>query len=125
MITHENGLFHLKNENLSLLFRVTRYGLLEQLHFGMPVEDGDAEALACQSGLGWGSSLLLNDADTGSCPEHIPLLWSGSGRGDFRESPLELNGKSTNFCYVNHRVRVFFEENSKKRRKGHAFNPVF
>ena len=104
MITHENGLFHLKNENLSLLFRVTRYGLLEQLHFGMPVEDGDAEALACQSGLGWGSSLLLNDADTGSCPEHIPLLWSGSGRGDFRESPLELNGKSTNFCYVNHRV---------------------
>ena len=104
MITHENGLFHLKNENLSLLFRVTRYGLLEQLHFGMPVEDGDAEALACRPGLGWGSSLLLNDADTGSCPEHIALLWSGSGRGDFRESPLELNGKSTNFIYVNHRV---------------------
>ena len=104
MITHENGLFHLKNENLSLLFRVTRYGLLEQLHFGMPVEDGDAEALACRPGLGWGSSLLLNDADTGSCPEHIALLWSGSGRGDFRESPLELNGKSTNFMYVNHRV---------------------
>ena len=32
MITHENGLFHLKNDNLSLLFRVTRYGLLELLH---------------------------------------------------------------------------------------------
>ena len=104
MITHENGLFHLKNENLSLLFRVTRYGLLEQLHFGAPVEDADAEALACRPGLGWGSSLLLNDADSESCPEHIPLLWSGSGRGDYRESPIELDGKSTNFCYVNHRV---------------------
>ena len=104
MITHENGLFHLKNDNLSLLFRVTRYGLLEQLHFGLPVEDADAEALACQPGLGWGSSLLLNDADTGSCPEHITLLWSGSGRGDFRESPVELNGSATNFVYVNHRV---------------------
>ena len=104
MITCNNGLFHLKNENLSLLFRVTRYGLLEYLHFGAPVEDGDAEGLACQPGLGWGSSLLLNDADSQSCPEHIPLLWSGSGRGDYRESPLELNGASTNFCYANHRV---------------------
>ena len=82
MITCNNGLFHLKNENLSLLFRVTRYGLLEQLHFGMPVEDTDAEALACNPGLGWGSCLLLNDGDSASCPEHIPLLWSGSGRGD-------------------------------------------
>lgn len=104
MITHENGLFHLKNENLSLLFRVTRYGLLEQLHFGAPVEDTDVDALACRPGLGWGSSLLLNDADSESCPEHIPLLWSGSGRGDYRESPIELDSKSTNFCYVNHRV---------------------
>jgi len=104
MITHENGLFHLKNENLSLLFRVTRYGLLELLHFGTPVEDADAEALACRPGLGWGSSLLLNDADTESCPEHIPLLWSGSGRGDFRESPVDLNGAATNFSYVNHKV---------------------
>ena len=50
MITHENGLFHLRNENLSFLFRVTRYGLLELLHFGAPVEDGDAEALACRGG---------------------------------------------------------------------------
>ena len=104
MITCENGLFHLKNAHLSLLLRVTRYGLLEQLHFGAPIESGDADALACQPGLGWGSSILLNDADTASCPEHICLAWSGSGRGDYRESPIELDGKSTNFCYVNHRV---------------------
>jgi hypothetical protein len=45
MITCENGLFHLKNENLSLLLRVTRYGLLEQIHFGTPVEAEDLEAL--------------------------------------------------------------------------------
>ena len=104
MITCENGLFHLKNENLSLLLRVTRYGLLEQLHFGSPIESGDAEALACQPGLGWGSSVLLNDADSASCPEHISLAWSGSGRGDYRESPIELDGKSTNFSYINHRI---------------------
>ena len=69
MITCDHGLFHLKNENLSLLFRVTRYGLLEQLHFGTPVEDSDAEALACRPGKGWGGSLLLNDADSESCPD--------------------------------------------------------
>ncbi len=104
MIECKNGLFHLKNENLSYLFRVNRYGLLEQLHFGAPVSSGDAEALACQPGLGWGSSLLLNDADSASCPDSIPLSWSGSGRGDFRESPMELNGAGTNFSYVNHRI---------------------
>ena len=104
MIECNNGLFHLKNENLSCLLRVTRYGLLEQLHFGAPIESSDAEALACNPGLGWGSSLLLNEQDSASCPEHIGLAWSGSGRGDFRESPLEMDGRSTDFCYVNHRV---------------------
>ena len=104
MIECNNGLFHLKNENLSCLLRVTRYGLLEQLHFGAPIESSDAEALACNPGLGWGSSLLLNEQDSASCPEHIGLAWSGSGRGDFRESPLEMDGCSTDFCYVNHRV---------------------
>ena len=104
MIEVNNGFFHLKNENLSCLLRVNRYGLLEQLHFGPAVETADADALACNPGLGWGSCLLLNDADSASCPEHLALAWSGNGRGDFRESPLELDGSATDFCYVNHRV---------------------
>ena len=104
MIEVNNGFFHLKNENLSCLLRVNRYGLLEQLHFGPAVETGDADALACKPGLGWGSSLLLNDADSTSCPENLALAWSGNGRGDFRESPLEIDGSATDFCYANHRV---------------------
>ena len=104
MIEHKNGLFHLKNENFSCLLRINRYGLPEQLHFGAPVDSRDADALACQPGLGWGDSLLLNDADPGSCPDSIPLAFSGSGRGDFRETPIELNGAATNFTYVNHRI---------------------
>ncbi len=104
MIECKNGLFHLKNRALSCLLRVNRYGLLEQVHFGAPVRTEDVDALSAQPGLGWGSSLLLNDKDPGSCPDAMALAWSGSGRGDFRESPLEMNGQSTNFCYVNHRV---------------------
>ena len=104
MIECKDGLFHLKNHALSCLLRVNRYGLLEQVHFGAPVKMEDVEALCPQAGLGWGSSLLLNDKDTGSCPDAMSLAWSDSGRGDFRESPLEMDGKSTNFTYVNHQV---------------------
>ena len=104
MIEVNNGLFHLKNDSLSCLLRVNRYGLVEQIHFGAPIDTGDAEALACNPGLGWGGSLVLNDADPASCPDHMSLAWSGSGRGDFRESPLEMNGWGTDFCYVNHNV---------------------
>ena len=104
MIECKNGSFHLRNHALSCLLRVNRYGLLEQVHFGAPVRTEDADALSAQPGLGWGGSLLLNDKDPGSCPDVMALAWSGSGRGDFRESPLELDGASTNFCYVNHRV---------------------
>ena len=104
MIECKNGLFHLRNLSLSCLLRVNRYGLLEQVHFGAPVRSEDVEALAGQPGLGWGSSLLLNDKDPGSSPDAMALAWSGSGRGDFRESPLEMDGQSTNFCYVNHNV---------------------
>ena len=104
MIECKNGLFHLKNQALSCLLRVNRYGLLEQVHFGAPVGCEDVEALAGQPGLGWGSSLLLNDKDPGSCPDAMALAWSDSGRGDFRESPLEMDGQSTNFTYVNHRL---------------------
>ena len=104
MIECKNGLFHLRNHALSCLLRVNRYGLLEQVHFGAPVRSEDLDALAAQPGLGWGSSLLLNDKDPGSCPDAMALAWSGSGRGDFRESPLEMNGSATNFCYVNHKI---------------------
>ena len=104
MIEVKDGLFHLKNESCSCLLRVGRYGLLELIHFGGPVDTTDAEALSCKPGIGWGSSLLLNDGDPASCPDVMALAWSGSGRGDFRESPLEMDGSSTDFCYVNHRV---------------------
>lgn len=104
MIESKNGLFHLKNENLSYMFHVTRFGQLEQLHFGAPVESGDAPALSCIPGLGWGAGLMRSETDHDSCDDAIPLVWSGSGRGDYRESPLEMDARSTDFCYVNYRI---------------------
>ena len=102
MILHKNGIFLLKNTEFSYLFRVGKYGELQHLHFGAPVEIDDAEALTPNPGPGWGSNLLLDDSDPHSCPDYFPLEWSGSGRGDYRESPLEI-GKSTDLRYVNYK----------------------
>ena len=103
MIEYQNGIFHLGNSNYSCLLRVNGYGLLEQLHFGAPVAMADAESLIPWPGLGWGESVLLDDGDTGSCMDVMDLAWSGSGRGDYRESPLEI-GEATQLRYAGHRI---------------------
>jgi len=103
MIFHNDGVFLLKNTEFSYMFRVDKYGWLQHLHFGAPVQPEDAPALTARPGLGWGSNIVLDDADPGSCPDYVPLEWSGSGRGDYRESPLEI-GEATELRYVNHNV---------------------
>ncbi len=101
MISHENGIFHLQGDGFSYLFRVTPAGQLEHLHFGAPVTAGDAQALACKPGLGWGASVLY---DEGVCLDVLPQEWSGSGRGDYREAPVET-GAATDFVYDSFRIR--------------------
>ena len=104
MIFHKDGIFHLTTDHYSYLFRVDQRGIAEHLHFGLPVRTEDAAAFRCTPGLGWGSCTVLDDADTGSCLDDKPLEWSGSGRGDFRESPLELMGTATDFRYRTHAI---------------------
>ena len=103
MILHDNGIFILKNEQFSYLFRVGKYGQLQHLHFGAPIEITDADALGVIPGPGWGSNVVLDDSDPNSCLEYLPLEWSGSGRGDYREAPLEI-GEATDLCYVNYNI---------------------
>ncbi len=104
MILHSDGVFLLKNEEFSYMLRVDKYGQVQHLHFGAPVRMEDSAALSCRPGLGWGSSVLLDDGDTASCLDSLALEWSGSGRGDYRESPLELGGQPTDLRYVNHEI---------------------
>ena len=104
MITCENGVLHIRTEHYSYLFRINAYGIAEHLHFGAPVQSEDAQAFACRPGLGWGSSVLLNQDDTASSLDFLALEWSGSGRGDYRESPLELAGVSTDFRYESYEI---------------------
>ena len=103
MITVKHGVFHLQNEKSSYLFRV-RDGFLEHLHFGTRLSASDADALAVRPGCGWGDSTLYREGSNANCLDIFPLEWSGCGRGDYRESPMELlqNGApiSTEFRYI-------------------------
>lgn len=103
MITYENGIFALQGEEFTCLLRVNQWNTLEQLYFGPTVVSGDWQAFACTPGIGWGASVLLEEGNTASCMDALPLAWSGSGRGDYRESPLDI-GKATDLRYESHRI---------------------
>ena len=104
VIEVRDGVFGIHGQAVSMLLRVDAYGLLELLHFGEPVGTEDASAFDYRPGLGWGSSILLEDGDTASCPDALGLAWSGPGRGDYRESPLELAGSSADFRYESYEI---------------------
>ena len=90
MILAENNVFLLRNDNLSYMFRVTEHGNLEHLHFGAPVQLGDADAFSVKYGTGWGSN---SGPEGEEFPMYLPLEWSGLGAGDYRESPTEFAGE--------------------------------
>ena len=104
MITEQSGVFHIQTEAYSYLFKINDCGIPEHLHFGAPVRTGDAEAFCCRPGLGWGSNILLREGDNGTCQDALALEWSGSGRGDYRETPVELTGYPTDFRYGGFRI---------------------
>ncbi len=104
MIEHKNGIFGIHGGDFSCLLRINPYGLPELLHYGEPVQTEDAEAFLVKPGLGWGCSILLKDKDPNSCADAMPLAWSGSGRGDYRESPLELGGNACNFRFEGYSI---------------------
>lgn len=103
MISYHNGVFHIGSESFSYLFRITPQGYPEHLHFGRPVTLEDVEALAVKPGLGWGCSIIA-DKDSNTCLNTLPLEWSSSGRGDYRESPIACNFSGMDFRYQSHRI---------------------
>ena len=104
MICVMDQVFHISTEKYSYLLRINRHGLPEHLHFGAPIQTEDHQALACKPGLGWGGSIILDEKDPASCPDIMPLEFSGNGRGDYRESSIEIDGKAVDFRFVSSRI---------------------
>ena len=106
MISHRNQVFLLENQRFSYMLRIGKHGQPEHLHFGAPVKMEDASALCVRSGIGWGSSVQY-DGD-GTCLDVLALEWSGSGRGDYRESPFSWSREDTaipsDFIYESYRI---------------------
>lgn len=95
--------FVLTNENIGLIMRISG-GKLELLHFGRSVSESDAEVFAVRPGPGWGTSTMYDEF----CLDVIPLAWSESGLGDYRESPVSLSADgrsiSPDFVYESYKT---------------------
>ena len=65
MIHERNNIFHLQTKSYSYLLRIDEFSLPEHLYFGPPVRDEDGSAFLLTPGLGWGSSVVLDDSDPG------------------------------------------------------------
>ena len=105
MIAVQNKVFLLSGEGYSYAFRINETGFPEHLHYGGPIEMEDAEAMICRPEPGWGSSVMFDEK---TCLDVLPLEWSGSGRGDYREAPVELLGNAGavpgEFRYESHEI---------------------
>ncbi len=91
MVQIQGNKLYISNDAFSLILKVDKYGKVETTHFGASVDLEDAEALAVDPAMGWGNSILYEEGDSASCLERLPLFYSEQGRGDFRESPIELS----------------------------------
>ncbi len=104
MIIHDNGRFSIVTGQYACFLNINRWGLPELLYFGPPVPAQDAGVFSLQQGLGWGTSVLLEQGVPASCPDAMALAWSGSGRGDYRESPLNIRDLPINLRYQGYRI---------------------
>ncbi len=83
--------YHLTNENLSCLLCCNKFGKVELVHLGAPVTMADGDPLRLKAGLGWGCSVVMDDADNSSSMDVLPLLFSDAGHGDFREPSVSVS----------------------------------
>lgn len=105
-IEARDHVFALHTEHTSYLFRVDSYRHLEHIHYGGRVLISDAEALRLKNTVPYGDSVTI-DEEGKMCLDSIPLEWSGSGRGDYRPSPIGCvsNGSTTSdFLYESHEI---------------------
>ncbi len=103
MIEAKDGLFALHTDTTTMLLRVTAFGHLELLHYGGRVSAADADALAVKAAAPYGCEVAYDQSAQAYTLDTVPLAWSGMGRGDFRESPVEAEtaaGCATDFRYV-------------------------
>ncbi len=109
MIAYLDQVFTLETEHTSYLFRITDFGHLEHVYYGVRVPRGETEPLCTKRAIQQGSSVLYDAArDDAYCLDNLPLEWSGVGCGDYRQTPLEVRLSDgtyrTDFLYASHSI---------------------
>ena len=97
-ISFNAGVFSLCTDTVSYIFRVTKFKHLEHIHFGEKMPEGDAEPLAVKHDIQLGSSIMYDPSDDNYCLDNLCLEWSGVGRGDYRQTPIELKMPDGSFA---------------------------
>ena len=107
-IFETNLLFELKTDHTSYLFRITRFGHPEHLHYGRILSDADKEGILARDHGTFGNTILYDTEDDKYCLDNLPLEYGTEGRGDLREPSLIIrtkDGSSTlDLLYVSHTV---------------------
>lgn len=108
MITDRNNVLRLTTTHTSYWFRITDFGHLEHIYYGVRLEEQQIDPLLLKRTATIGSSIVYNESDPLYVLDNVCLEWSGIGRGDFRYSPSELkmpDGSFVNdFVYQSHRI---------------------
>ncbi len=106
-----DGVIRLTTDHTSLWCRITAYGHLEMLHYGVRLDPNQSPVgLAIKRTAQIGSTVAYAADDPLYSLDTIPLLWSGIGRGDYRHAPAELkmpDGTFTcDFVHIEHRIHA-------------------
>jgi len=108
VITFNNRVFYLNTRKTSYIFRITKFGHLESVYYGDRIEVGDISPLLLKHTAIVGSSVNYDPSDPLYCLDTMTLEYSGTGKGDFRHSPIEVKMPDgsyvTDFVYMGHRI---------------------
>lgn len=117
MIKFVDGLFLLETLHTTYAFSLNDFSYLEHLYYGEKILIKDHEALSQKSEFLPGNTIAYSQENPQVTLENLRLEWSGFGKGDLREAPIEIvfsDGTSTlDFIYESHSI-----QNGKNSYKG-------
>lgn len=99
MIDIQGQVFRLETTETSYWFRITKFGHLEHIYYGSKLKSQNVEALLHKRTAVVGSSIVYDPSDELYVLDQMCLEWSGTGRGDYRYSPLELQLPDSSFVH--------------------------
>lgn len=111
MISVNENCFFLHTRHTTYAFCITKYGHPEHLYYGERLDEPDAAAaplLALKRTAQVGSTISYSQEDLNYSLDILPLEYSSSGCGDFRNSPIEAlmpdGSYSCDFLYTGYKI---------------------